>query len=106
MDDTNYKYKIDDGIGYGLIQWTYYTRKEGLANTASEMGLKVSDINAQLAFIRKESSTTLKSAWDNLKKSNTVYDATKIFYDKIEIISDSSFDKRYSNAQKIYSIMN
>lgn len=54
VHDTEYKYKVDDQKGYGLLQWTYISRKQGLQDMAKNMTLKVSNINAQLAQFRDE----------------------------------------------------
>ena len=43
-----------DKIAYGLIQWYSDDRKVDLYNTAKEMELSVSNINAQLALLRDE----------------------------------------------------
>jgi len=48
---TNYNYAIRDGVGYGLLQWTYPSRKEGLLNFANETGGSVGDYDVQLNYM-------------------------------------------------------
>ena len=52
-DDVEYidKYAIKDNIGWGLIQWTYYTRKQGLLDYAVSKGASVGDITIQLEYL-------------------------------------------------------
>ena len=42
--------------GYGLAQWTYYTRKAGLVMMAREMGKSVADPEVQMAYLLQELS--------------------------------------------------
>lgn len=53
VDNGNYvKDKfIHDGFGYGLAQWTFYSRKENLYNYAKEKNCSVSDYKMQMDFI-------------------------------------------------------
>ena len=41
---------IHDGYGYGLAQWTFYSRKENLYNYAKEKGCSISDYKMQIHF--------------------------------------------------------
>ena len=45
---------IRDSKGYGLCQWTYYTRKRGLLNYARSLGKSVGDPDVQIAFLFEE----------------------------------------------------
>ena len=105
INNPEYKYKTNDRVGYGIMQWTLQSRKQGLQNKASEMGLGVNDLNAQLAFIRTESTTTCKSAWANLRKCTTAAQAAAVVFNEIEISQDHTLNKRTEYAQKIYSVL-
>lgn len=52
----NYKYHnfVKDAAGYGLCQWTYWTRKEALLNYCRRMKVSVGDLDAQLDFMINE----------------------------------------------------
>ena len=60
-----------DGIAYGLVQWCYRTRKQGLLDLALEQGKSVGDINLQLDYL-----------WQEFQKYktvlNAVYNATNV----------------------------
>ena len=45
---------VNDGIGYGLAQWTYYSRKQGLYNYTIENGLSIGDLETQLNYLVTE----------------------------------------------------
>lgn len=103
--NPDYKYDVNDGKAYGIMQWKFYSRKKGLLDTANSMGLNTSDLNAQLAFMRVESNTTCKSGWDALKTAKTVNEASDYVLQKIEITSDSYIDQRRQYSNTIYNVM-
>lgn len=107
LHDKDYKFNVSDGRGYGLIQWTIKERKQLLKDTSSQMGLSVSDINAQFACFRKETERDdlTKSAWETLKEHDMIDTSTGIFLSKIENPRNPDFGERYSNAKIIYSVM-
>jgi len=43
VDDGTYTNFVYDGAGYGLAQWTYYTRKQNLIDFVKERGVSISD---------------------------------------------------------------
>jgi hypothetical protein len=91
-------YSASDGCAYGLIQWYYSSRKQGLLNTANTMGLAVSDINAQLAWLRSEIGSK-SGSWK--QKSNVNDITTQFASDVIENSGSKEARKKYANA--IYS---
>lgn len=63
--DEEYTAKVDSGeyskgefahdsAGYGLAQWTYYTRKEALYDYAKSKGVSIGDLDMQLEFLWSE----------------------------------------------------
>lgn len=65
MTDSQYTEKVDskeydmntfahDGFGYGLVQWTYWSRKEALYKKTISKGKSIGDMDAQLAFMTSE----------------------------------------------------
>ena len=54
VDDGSYKNFVRDSAGYGLCQWTYYTRKQGLLDYAKSQGKSIGDAGMQLSFLNKE----------------------------------------------------
>lgn len=54
VDNGKYKKFIKDSAGYGLAQWTYWSRKEGLYNYAKSKGTSIGDLNTQLEYLMVE----------------------------------------------------
>ena len=46
------------GAGYGLAQWTYYTRKAGLYDYCKDKGVSIDDEDAQIEFLVAEITGT------------------------------------------------
>lgn len=103
--DSSYVYNAYDGKGYGLMQWTFWERKEGLLEQANSMGLDYSDTNAQLAYMRKEMENYIPSEWNTFKSKNTLYDATDYFLDHIEMPAINNYATRRATADVIYNAL-
>ena len=111
--NPEYEYETEKEIGYGLLQWTKSDRKKNLLATANEMGLTVSNINAQFACMRDESYNRyyVKYAWDmlreiegdeNIREYSLCDRATFIGKEYIEGCPDDTFLNRQEFAKIIY----
>ena len=78
LSDIQYTQKVDNGsytnfvydeAGYGLAQWTYWSRKQNLLNYAKSKNKSISDLEMQLEFLCKE----LREQY-----TNSVYNILKI----------------------------
>lgn len=78
VDNSSYTNFVHDSAGYGLAQWTYYSRKQNLLNYAKSIGTSIGDLEMQLQFLVKElngysgMSQNLKNATSVLNASNWV----------------------------------
>lgn len=87
MTDTSYTNAVDNGTytnfvkdkaGYGLVQWTYHSRKQGLMDYCKSKGCSIGDLQMQLEYMWKELGwygsvlNTLKNAKSVLEASNAV----------------------------------
>lgn len=54
VDNGSYSNFVQDAAGYGLAQWTYWSRKDGLLKLAQSMGRSVGDLSVQLDFLWSE----------------------------------------------------
>lgn len=54
VDNGTYTNFVNDKAGYGLCQWTYYTRKQELLNNAKARGVSISNLEMQLDFLHTE----------------------------------------------------
>ena len=54
VDGGSYSNFVNDSAGYGLAQWTFNSRKEGLLNLAQSRGTSISDVDMQLSYLESE----------------------------------------------------
>ena len=54
VDNGTYTNFDRDSAGYGLCQWTYWTRKQALYAFCKAIGASIGDLDAQLRFLMKE----------------------------------------------------
>ena len=47
---------VNDGVAFGLVQWCFCTRKQGLLNYAKSTGRSVGHLQMQLEYLVKEMS--------------------------------------------------
>ena len=80
---------IHDGYGYGLAQWTYYSRKEALLNYAKAAGKSIGNLDMQLAFLIQEIKG-YTSVWNTLTTAKTVREASDAVLTKYERPADQS----------------
>ena len=88
--------------GYGLAQWTWYTRKANLYDATVGKGYKIDDLNAQLDFLWQELTTSYSSICDNMRNASDVDTATHDFMKSFEGIVNSSLSKRQEFARQTY----
>lgn len=62
VDNGSYNNFANDSSGYGLCQWTYYTRKAALLNSAKSNGVSIGDVGNQISFLFRE----LKNGYSGL----------------------------------------
>ena len=91
---------INDGVGFGLAQWTYYSRKEGLYNMCKG---NIGDLSCQLKFLWKELSNGYSSLVSYMKTTYSVSSCTKKFMNDFERPADPQYDKRYKYAKEFYN---
>lgn len=78
VDKGTYSNFVHDSAGYGLAQWTYWSRKQNLLDFAKSRKSSIGDLEMQLEFLYKEISnyknviSVLKNAKTVLEASNTV----------------------------------
>lgn len=66
---------VHDAVGYGLCQWTYYTRKQNLLEYSRRYGTSVGDETMQVKFCLEEMRTEYASLWSYLQKTQSLYNA-------------------------------
>lgn len=103
VDNNTYTNFVHDAAGYGLAQWTYYTRKQGLLNYAKSKNKSIGDLQTQVEYLIKEFKETFSSIWNQLKTSKDLYNLTWILLDKWENPAIKNITLRYQYAQTWYN---
>lgn len=104
VDNGSYGNFVKDSAGYGLAQWTYWSRKQALLEYARSVGKSIGDLSMQLDFMWKEMQgyksmmTTLNSATSVLEASNAVL----LQYERPADQSESAQNRRAGYGQTYY----
>ena len=106
VDNGNYKNFIKDSAGYGLAQWTYWTRKQNLLNFAKQQRVSIGNLEMQIDFLLKELRESYSSLYKTLKTVSSVSTASNEVLTKFERPRDMSSkvkSLRASYGQQIYN---
>ena len=83
VDNGIYNNFVHDGAGYGLAQWTYYSRKQNLLVYARNRRVSIGDLQMQLDFLWKEMQD-YSTMMNELKSASTIRDASNSFLFRFE----------------------
>lgn len=90
VDDGTYTNFVNDKAGYGLAQWTYWSRKQNLHNFAKDAGKGIGDLQMQLDFLKKELTEGYTGVLATLKAATSVREASDCVLTKFEQPEDQS----------------
>ena len=90
---------IRDNVGYGLAQWTYWSRKQALWSFARSRGKSVGDMDMQLDFILRELEEDYPGLLDFLCRTEDMYTAAERVCTEYERPAVNNVDRRYAFAQ-------
>ena len=114
MTDTEYTERVDSGsytnfvrdsAGYGLCQWTYWSRKANLHKFAKDAGKSIGDLEMQLAFLMQELSSGYKAVLNILKTATSVRaasDAVLLQFERPADQSEAAKSRRAGFGQKYF----
>lgn len=71
VDNGTYTNFVYDSAGYGLAQWTYWSRKQNLLNFAKSKGKSIGDLETQLQFLITELRNSYRNSVYNILKTAT-----------------------------------
>ena len=106
VDNGSYSNFVNDKAGYGIAQWTYHSRKQGLLNFAREKGTSVGDLQTQLEYLWKELSEGYRGILNALKNATSIREASDIVLKEFERPanqSESACAYRAGLGEAIYS---
>ena len=102
VNNGTYTKFVDDGVGFGLAQWTFSSRKEALLELCEG---KIGDLNCQLKYLMIELKNDFEEILAMLKTSTDLYACTiKVMTDfertgEYEVLNQF----RYQLAKNIYN---
>ena len=101
VNDGSYTNFVHDGAGFGLVQWTYYSRKQNLLDRCRG---KIQDLYCQLDFLIYEIKS-YKTVYSTITTSHNVAECAKIImvkYERPGNLSEENQNKRASMSLQIY----
>ena len=106
VDNGSYMNFIRDSAGFGLAQWTYWSRKQNLLDYCKAKGTSIGDLEMQLDFMYKELSENYGSVLATLKSASSVLQASNAVLLQYERPADQSIavqNKRASYGEGYYN---
>ena len=105
VDEGTYTNFVKDSAGYGLVQWTYWSRKEQMLKFHQSKGKSIGDLQTQLEFLIKELSESYKTVWNELKNATSILAASNsvlLNFERPANQGESVQKKRAEYGQKYY----
>lgn len=99
VDNGTYTNFVHDSCGYGLPQWTFWSRKDGFLKYIKSLGKSIADLDGQIDYLIKELKENFSSIWKQLTSSTDLYALTWILLDKWENPAIKNITTRYQYAQ-------
>lgn len=76
VDNGSYDNFVKDAAGYGLAQWTYWSRKQAMLKFHQSKKKSIGDLQTQLEFLMKELSESYKGVLSDFKNATSVLEAS------------------------------
>lgn len=76
VDNGTYTNFVQDRAGFGIAQWTFWTRKQALLDFAKENKKSIGDLAMQLDFLWKELSESFPDVLAVLRTATSVLEAS------------------------------
>ena len=90
VDSGEYTNFVKDSAGYGLAQWTFWSRKQNLLDFVRSRNASIGDLEAQLEFLYQELSTGYKAVLLALKTATSIRSASDAVLTQYERPADQS----------------
>ena len=114
MSDTQYAAAVNNGTytnfvydsaGFGLCQWTYFSRKKALLNFAKQKNKSIEDLSMQLEFFINELQQSFSSVYKTLTTSTNVKTCSDAMLFKYEApaAASSKSQQRYNMSMTYYN---
>ena len=107
VDNGTYQNFVKDSAGYGLAQWTYWSRKKNLLDFAKKKGKSIGDLEMQLDFLWNELQgyTVVISTLKTAKTVRAASDSVLLNFERPADQSEAAKTRRAGFGQKFYDIV-
>lgn len=106
VDNGSYTNFTNDSAGYGICQWTYKTRKQGLLGRAKSNNVSIGDMGNQVSFLFQELQVGYSGLYNSIMSGNDSANSIgATFCHSFENPSDHNQcdNERANNANAYYS---
>lgn len=96
---------VSDKAGFGIAQWTYWSRKKGLYEYAENTGRSIADLDMQLEYLMREMAHDYRDVYNALLCARSVREASDVVLLKYEKPANQSAENcaaRAAIGQKYY----
>lgn len=92
--------------GYGLAQWTYYSRKQGLYDEHKSSGKSIGSVDVGVTYLLWELKNNYSNVYDVLVSTDSILEASNIVLHQFESPKDQSEEvelTRYKSGLEVYT---
>lgn len=104
VDNGTYTKFVRDSIGFGLAQWTFWSRKQALLDFARSLGVSIGDLNMQLNFLWRELTESYSGVLSVLRNASSILEASNavLFNFERPANQDESVQRKRANFGQVY----
>lgn len=104
VDNGTYKKFVKDSQGFGLAQWTFWSRKQALLDYANTLGASIGDLNMQLNFLWKELTESYSGVLSVLRNASSILEASNavLFDFERPANQNESVQRKRANLGQVY----
>lgn len=104
VDNGTYKKFVKDSQGFGLAQWTFWSRKQALLDYANTLGASIGDLNMQLDFLWKELTESYSGVLSVLRNASSILEASNavLFDFERPANQDESVQRKRASFGQVY----
>jgi len=104
VDNGSYKKFVKDSQGFGLAQWTFWSRKQALLDFANSLGVSIGDLNMQLNFLWKELTESYSGVLSVLRNASSILEASNavLFNFERPANQDESVQRKRASFGQVY----
>lgn len=99
VDIGSYTNFVYDSIGYGLCQWTFWSRKKALLDYKKSKGTSIGDEDMQIDFFVKELKDNYSSVYKTLTTTDSVREASNAMLLQYERPANQSIENQNRRAE-------